>query len=58
MTFSDDFLFQVRLHQLSVKPFHLSYYWKTLSREIRSGCPEELFHADVLELVSETLEDL
>ena len=31
---------------------------QALSREIRSGCPEELFYADDLTLVDETLEGL
>ena len=31
---------------------------EALSREIRSGCPEELLYADDLAFVSETLEGL
>ena len=31
---------------------------EAVSREIRSGCPEELFYADHLVLISETFEGL
>ena len=57
--FSDDFLVQVRLHQGSVlHPLLFVIVLDVLSREVRSGCPEVLVHADDFALVSETLEDL
>ena len=58
-TFSDDFLVKVGLHQGSVlSPLLFIIVLEALSREIRSGCPEELLYADDLALVSETLADL
>ena len=58
-TFSDDFLVQVELYQgLVLSPLLFFIVLEALSREIRSGWPEELLHADDLALVSETLEGL
>ena len=58
-TFSDDFLVKVGLHQGSVlSPLLFIIVLEALSREIRSGCPEELLYADDLALVSETLAGL
>ena len=53
-SFSDDFLVQVGLHQGSVL-IHVLFIimLKALSREVRSGCPKELFYAGGLALVSE-----
>ena len=50
---------QVGLHQGSVlSPLLFIIVLEALSREITSGCPEVLFHAEDLEFVSETLESL
>ena len=58
-TFSDDFLVKVGLHQGSVlSPLLFIIVLEALSREIRSGCSEELLYADDLALVSETLAGL
>ena len=58
-TFSDEFLVKVGLHQGSVlSPLLFIIVLEALSREIRSGCPEELLYADDLALVSETLAEL
>ena len=65
-TCCDHFLIQVRLHQGSVlSPLFGSVlsplFIKVLevqSREIKSGCPEELLYADDLALVSGLLEGL
>ena len=44
-TFSDDFLVQLGLHQSSVLiPLFFIIVLETVSREIRSGFPEELFY--------------
>ena len=57
--FSHDFLVRVGLHQGSVlRPLLFIIVLNTLSREIRSGCPEELLYDDNLALVSETLQGL
>ena len=51
-TFSDDFLVQLGLHQGSVlSPLLFTMVLEGLSREIRSGCQEELLYADDLALV-------
>ena len=58
-TFSDDFLVQVGLHKGSVlSPSLFIIGLKVLSIEIGSGCPEELFYADDLALVSGKLDAL
>ena len=50
---------QVGLHQSSeLSHLLLIIVPEALSREIRSGCPEELIYADDLVLVSETFEGL
>ena len=51
-TFSDDFLVQVELHQGSVlSPLLFITMMEVLSREIRSGCLEELLCAGDLALL-------
>ena len=51
-TFSDDFLVQVELHQGSVlSPLLFITMMEVLSREIRSGCLEELLYAGDLALL-------
>ena len=56
-TFTDNFLVQVGLDKGSVlHPLLFILVLEAQSREIRSGCPEELFYADDLALVHETLE--
>ena len=58
-TFSYDFLVQVGLHQDPVSNVLLSVMvLEVLSREIKSGYPEELLYADDLALVCETHEGL
>ena len=57
--FSDDFLVQVGLHQVSVLSALLFIIvLDAPSRNIRSECQEELLYDDDLALVSETLESL
>ena len=57
-TFSNDFQVRVGLHQGSVLSSLLFIReLESPSREIRSGCLEELCYADDMALVSETLED-
>ena len=51
-TFSDDFLVQVGLHQGSLLSFLVFIILlEKLSREIKSGYPEELLNVDDLGLV-------
>ena len=57
-TFSHGFLAQVKLYQGSVVRPLFCTLLEALSREIKSGCPEELLYADDLGLVTETLEGL
>ena len=53
--FSDDFLVQVVLHQGSVlNPLLFTIVLEALSRETRSGYPEELLYIDDLALVCGT----
>lgn len=52
-SFSENFLVQIGLHRGSVLTTLIA-----LSREIRSGCLDELFYADNLESDSEKLEGL
>ena len=48
-TFCDEFFVQVGLHQGSMlSPLLFIIVLEALSREIRSGCPEGLLHADDL----------
>ena len=55
--FSDQFPIRVGVHQGSVlSPLLFIIVLEALSREMRSGCPEELLYADDLALVSETVE--
>ena len=59
LNFSDDFLDQVGLRQGSaLSCVLLIMVLEALSGEIRSGCPEELLHADDVALVNETPEGL
>ena len=54
-TFSDDFLVQVELHQGSVlSPLLFITMMEVLSREIRSGCLEELLYAGDLALLKQS----
>ena len=46
-TFRDDYLVEVKLHQISmVSPLLFIIVLGPLSREIRSGCPNEALKAD------------
>ena len=57
--FSEEFCIKVGVHQGSVlSPLLFIIVLEALSREMRSGCPEELLYADDLALVSETIEGL
>ena len=57
--FNDEFLVQVGLHQGSLlNTLLFIIVLQTLSRKIRSGCPEELVYDGDLTLVSETLASL
>ena len=56
-TCSNNFLVQIGLHQVSVSsPLLFIMVLEALSREVRSGCEEELLYADDLALVRETPE--
>ena len=56
-TFSVDFMLPIGLYKGSVlSPLLFIIVLETLSKEIRSGCSEQLLYADDLTLVSETLE--
>ena len=58
-SFSDDFFVKVGLHQGSVlSPLLFIIVLEALSRDIRTGCPEELLYADDLALVSDSVEGL
>ena len=58
-TVTDDFLVQVGLNKGSVlSPLLFTIVLDAISREISSGCPQELFYADDLALVPETIEGL
>ena len=58
-TFSDSFGVKVGVHQGSVlSPLLFICVLEALSREFRTGCPEEMLYADDLVLTSETMEGL
>ena len=57
--FSDEFNIKVGVHQGAVlSPLLFIIVMEALPREFRVGCPWELFYADDLVLIAETLEDL
>ena len=57
--FSDEFNIKVGVHQGAVlSPLLFIIVMEALPREFRVGCPWELFYADDLVLMAETLEDL
>ena len=55
--FSEEFLIKVGVHQGSVlSPLLFIIVLEALTREMRSGCPEELLYADDLVLMGETVD--
>ena len=57
--FSEEFPIKVGVHQGSVlSPLLFIIVLEALTREMRTGCPEELLYADDLLLMGETVESL